>query len=373
MLRNENMKGKYTIRICTILLILSFKNDSFSQNYTTVDANVSIFDFAYSKPDSSFHIYALEDKTKEQVAYQSVFQAKLTSATLNNNQLDLINNGFYRLLLDRDRYSIRYDLSINDMSKLQQISHKSVLFSLDSTYWFGRIPFTNTSLPIISNKNGNTDTISFAQHILDIGLVYVKPKWALYSGGIDDSRYKLAYKNKGTWEYHPILIKEVNSDYFPTWLFILPLFMGGIAINWLFWLNRHIDKKASDYVKGKTIEKLLNLDDDAPLDSIEKDKMDMIGVYEAVLEVKRNPNQPRPMTIVLNGQWGSGKSSIMKMIRNSIDNDPTNDGKYMTAWFNVWHQEDDTSLLNAFLLKVVECYNRNKKWFLDNSYYKVGF
>lgn len=39
-----------------------------------------------------------------------------------------------------------------------------------------------------------------------------------------------------------------------------------------------------------------------------------------------------PMTIALQGDWGSGKTSLMKLIRKDLNSDK----RYLTVWFNTW-------------------------------------
>ena len=41
-----------------------------------------------------------------------------------------------------------------------------------------------------------------------------------------------------------------------------------------------------------------------------------------------------PITIALQGDWGSGKTSLMNLIRESLDQDK--EGRYKTVWFNTW-------------------------------------
>ncbi|MBQ1355343.1 MAG: hypothetical protein IIY72_02560, partial [Solobacterium sp.] len=43
-----------------------------------------------------------------------------------------------------------------------------------------------------------------------------------------------------------------------------------------------------------------------------------------------------PMSIAVQGSWGTGKSSFMRMIRDNLDNDESEDLKCVTVQFNTW-------------------------------------
>lgn len=62
-----------------------------------------------------------------------------------------------------------------------------------------------------------------------------------------------------------------------------------------------------------------------------------------------------PLTIAIQGEWGSGKTSIMNMVKNQL-NDAA-DFKYKAVWFNTWQyaQFDSVSRLNVmFITDLIE-------------------
>jgi len=67
---------------------------------------------------------------------------------------------------------------------------------------------------------------------------------------------------------------------------------------------------------------------DLPAMSIEEDLFEINkyidGLSEFILECDT------PMTIAIQGDWGSGKTSFMNMIRCQIES------KVVTSWFNTW-------------------------------------
>ena len=90
---------------------------------------------------------------------------------------------------------------------------------------------------------------------------------------------------------------------------------------------------------------------DTPVETIENDSLE-VNVYidslsEFILECST------PMTIAIQGDWGSGKTSMMNMVRQNVQ------GKVVPIWFNTWQYSQfemasylSISLLSDFLEKI---------------------
>jgi len=88
---------------------------------------------------------------------------------------------------------------------------------------------------------------------------------------------------------------------------------------------------------------------DAPILTIEHESLGMLDHIQALSEFIRTCQTP--LTISFQGDWGSGKTSMMNMVRGSFKNH-----QIETRWFNTWQfaqfqMQDDIaiSLLTAFL------------------------
>jgi formylglycine-generating enzyme required for sulfatase activity len=95
--------------------------------------------------------------------------------------------------------------------------------------------------------------------------------------------------------------------------------------------------------------------DDLPTD---EDTLDFKPYIETLVDVCKTASTP--LTIGVFGTWGSGKTSLMKMVRNGIPGKckglPEN---FTVAWFDAWKYDKEETLWRAFLLSVLSAV-RNK-------------
>ena len=70
----------------------------------------------------------------------------------------------------------------------------------------------------------------------------------------------------------------------------------------------------------------------------------MREVVARISRFLRNPNAAAPLTVAVIGQWGSGKSSLMKLIEKDLRKD-----LFPCIWFNAWHHQNETHLFAALM------------------------
>lgn len=81
---------------------------------------------------------------------------------------------------------------------------------------------------------------------------------------------------------------------------------------------------------------------DQPTD---KDALDFTPYVETLADIIQTGNTP--LTIGVFGTWGTGKTSLMKMVKNQLPKD------FTIAWFDAWKYDKEETLWRAFLLSVL--------------------
>ena len=67
-----------------------------------------------------------------------------------------------------------------------------------------------------------------------------------------------------------------------------------------------------------------------------------------------NSDTRPPLTLSIEGEWGSGKSSFMKQLWQKIADAPQGGAKPKIVWFNAWRNDQHEALWAAFALKFLE-------------------
>jgi hypothetical protein len=82
--------------------------------------------------------------------------------------------------------------------------------------------------------------------------------------------------------------------------------------------------------------------DDLPTD---RDALDFTPYVETLVDVCQTASTP--LTVGVFGTWGSGKTSLMRMVRKGLPETST------TAWFDAWKYDKEETLWRAFLLRIL--------------------
>ncbi|WP_197727298.1 P-loop NTPase fold protein [Rhizobium ruizarguesonis] len=83
---------------------------------------------------------------------------------------------------------------------------------------------------------------------------------------------------------------------------------------------------------------------DSPIGWRDRDALRLRPIALAMSRFIRNLDTRPPLTIAVTGGWGTGKSSLMNLLREDLQ-------RYgaRPVWFNAWHHREETSLLAALL------------------------
>ena len=83
------------------------------------------------------------------------------------------------------------------------------------------------------------------------------------------------------------------------------------------------------------------------------DKLGFGAYVEAVAAFLTNEGTDPPLTMSIEGEWGSGKSSFMLLLEAAIEDHYKRSGKQAkTVWFNAWRFDKDEALWAAFALLI---------------------
>ncbi|MDI3320185.1 KAP family P-loop NTPase fold protein [Pinibacter soli] len=249
-----------------------------------------------------------------------------------------IDNGFVKYYNQLDHFRVGF---FNGMSHYYT-------FSNDLNYIFTFNPNVAHALYL--------DSIKQADAIND--LVICKDSLLYCSVSNNHINYIVRKKgSRGGWETLPVVVPNKSAlDNVARIVFavivVLSLF-GGI----LFFVRWKKAQEIKGFLKkARPDANDLKLAADKPLEYDQIKNKDTKAAIDAMVDVIKNRNTPLPMTIAINGAWGSGKSTIMNCIREKLDGDDQE--RFITTWFNAWHQQTESSLLDAFLLKVINRYEK---------------
>ena len=83
---------------------------------------------------------------------------------------------------------------------------------------------------------------------------------------------------------------------------------------------------------------------DRPLEAGEPDPLGFNAVAMGLSRFLRNENTQPPLTIAITGEWGTGKSSLMNLLRADLAQNG-----FRPVWFNAWHHQKEEHLLASLL------------------------
>lgn len=86
---------------------------------------------------------------------------------------------------------------------------------------------------------------------------------------------------------------------------------------------------------------------DRPLSQENKDALDFKPLVSGLAKYLRNERTAAPLVLSITGGWGSGKSSLMNLLREDLEA-----AKFRPAWFNAWHHSKEEHLFAALLEEI---------------------
>lgn len=121
--------------------------------------------------------------------------------------------------------------------------------------------------------------------------------------------------------------------------------MAGMAIGTSAgWVRTRIGVGSLANVRADNVLRSV-LHPDTPIEDIKDDRLGFGPVVDALRRFLDNPATKPPVVLSVNGPWGSGKSSVMKMLDKELEKTH----RFSTVWFNAWRFHQEEQILAAFL------------------------
>ena len=83
---------------------------------------------------------------------------------------------------------------------------------------------------------------------------------------------------------------------------------------------------------------------DRPLELGDPDPLGYQRIAAGLSRFLRNEKTEPPLTVAITGEWGSGKSSLMNLVRADLER-----YEFRPVWFNAWHHQKEEHLFAALL------------------------
>jgi photosystem II stability/assembly factor-like uncharacterized protein len=157
---------------------------------------------------------------------------------------------------------------------------------------------------------------------------------------VGDSGLILSTNDGGaTWVHRTQGAESVSGRYlrFPApWYFIVLLIVG-------LTLLRRAREPLSE-PEESVADVLIS---DRPVDTPLGDVLSFNSIALGLSRFLRNENTKPPLTIAIMGEWGTGKSSLMKLLQLDLLS-----YKFRPVWFNAWHHQKEEHMLASLLENV---------------------
>jgi photosystem II stability/assembly factor-like uncharacterized protein len=86
---------------------------------------------------------------------------------------------------------------------------------------------------------------------------------------------------------------------------------------------------------------------DRPIEWWDPDHAGLRDIAKGLSRFLRNRKTEPPLTVAITGEWGTGKSSLMNLLRHDLER-----YGYRPVWFNAWHHQSGENLLASLLANI---------------------
>jgi len=101
---------------------------------------------------------------------------------------------------------------------------------------------------------------------------------------------------------------------------------------------------------------------DKPLEPPDTDSLGFGAYADALALLMDWKATNTPLTVAINGPWGSGKTSLAKMAEARLPFGSDWDAPHVICWFDAWANDDAPHLGAAFAAAVAKAVNKQRYW-----------
>jgi hypothetical protein len=101
---------------------------------------------------------------------------------------------------------------------------------------------------------------------------------------------------------------------------------------------------------------------DKPVEPEDRDALSFGAYADALALLMDTEETNTPLTIAINGPWGSGKTSLAKMTEGRLAIGSDWDAPHVICWFDAWANDDAPHLGAAFAAAVAKAVNEQRYW-----------
>jgi hypothetical protein len=103
---------------------------------------------------------------------------------------------------------------------------------------------------------------------------------------------------------------------------------------------------------------------DKPVEPTDPDALSFGAYADALALLMDTEDTNTPLTIAINGPWGSGKTSLAKMTEGRLTIGSDWDAPHVVCWFDAWANDDAPHLGAAFAASVARAVNDQRYWWV---------
>ncbi|WP_309892155.1 P-loop NTPase fold protein [Archangium sp.] len=87
---------------------------------------------------------------------------------------------------------------------------------------------------------------------------------------------------------------------------------------------------------------------DSPIEHPRQDVLGLGALAQGLSNFIRNERTQPPLTVAITGEWGTGKSSVLNLLRTDLC-----ERGFRPVWFNAWHNQQEDNLLAALYSNII--------------------